>query len=336
MGTLDLDRLNAAPILLDLQAQLSTFDVSENVYLSRSRSGDEGGPAGSPRRLNALGINEEELPAILRLLGIRSLSLSARHDLAALAALQVEIPANAASEQCQWCYLRNEATLTELRALFQHCRTVAFDDWSSFSGASDLWDGLLVDVIKPLGKQDLEFVFYLGDSQTKLSFQVDEALDIISDFAQHGQVTFALDEGEALKLWQVLNGVHPATPLAAQSYPDLTKKYFSIFRMMRITRLLIYSASEVLLLTHQQQFVLVRHKVAASVELGAAARQDFIAGFSLGALLRLDVAHCIALGLLVFGSAGEQPAGPQPQDLLDYIDQWMRELQKAETMHLYQ
>jgi hypothetical protein len=336
MGTLDLNMLNAHPILLDLQAQLPTFDVSENVYLSRVSTDNGTNLATSQRRVNALGINEEELPAILRLLGIRSLSLSARHDLTALAALQGEIPANAASEQCQWCYLRNEAVITELRALFQHCRTVAFDEWSTLNGASDLWDGLLVDVIKPLGKPDLEFIFYLGDSQKKLSFQVDEALDIISDFAQHGQVTFALDEGEAIKLWMVLNGVHPDTPTAPQSYPDRKKKYFSIFRMMRITRLLIYSPNEVLLLTNQQQFVLARHKVATSIELGAAARQDFIAGFSLGMLLRLEVAHCIALGLLVFGSAGKRQTSPATQDLLAYIDQWIEELQKPETVHLYQ
>nr|GEY94536.1 hypothetical protein [Tanacetum cinerariifolium] len=87
------------------------------------------------------------------------------------------------------------------RALFRQCRTVAFDDWSALGAASELWDGLLMDVIKPLGRQDIEFIFYLGDSRQKLSFQVDEVLDIISDFAQHGQVTFALDEDEALKLW---------------------------------------------------------------------------------------------------------------------------------------
>ncbi|MGI4865155.1 MAG: hypothetical protein ACRYFZ_14625 [Janthinobacterium lividum] len=336
MGTLDLDMLNARPILVDLQTQIQAFDVSENVYLSRLSEGDSASPAATPRQVNALGINEEELPAILRLLGIRSLSLSARHDLTALAALHVTIPATAASREWQWSYLRQEAVVTELRALFQHCRTVAFDDWSTLSGASDLWDGLLLDVIKPLGRQDLEFIFYLGDSQQRLSFQVDEVLDIISDFSQHGQVTFALDEGEAIKLWRVLNGVRADPAAAAQSYPDLKKKYFSIFRMMRITRLLIYSANEVLLLTNQQQFVLARHKVAASIELGAAARQNFIAGFSLGMLLRLDAAHCIALGLLVFGSAGERQASPAPQDLLSYIEQWQQELQKPEAIQLYE
>lgn len=333
MGTLDLDMLNACPILLDLQAQLQAYDVSENVYLSRGSNGS--GP-GSPRRLDALGVSEEELPGILRLLGIRSLSLSAHHDLRVLAALEVEIPANAVGRQLQWSDLRQAPIIAELQALFRHCRTVAFADWSVLGGASELWDGLLVDVIKPLGRQDLEFIFYLGDSQQKLSFQVDEALDIISDFAKYGQVTFALDEGEALKLWMVLNGVQATAPLLTQGYPDRKKKFFSIFRMMRITRLLIYSAHDVLLLTNQQQFVLARHKVSASIELGPAARQDFVAGFSLGVLLRLDIAHCITLGLIVFGSAGEHQAAPKRQDLLTYIDQWMNELQQPATMHLYE
>jgi hypothetical protein len=333
MGTLDLNMLNACPLLLDLQARLQAYDVSEMVYLSRA---SHGGKPNSPRWVNALGIGEEELPAILQLLGIRSLSLSAHYDLKVLAALEVEIPANAAGKQLQWSYLRQAPIIAELQALFRQCRTVAFDDWSALGSASELWDGLLVDVIKPLGRQDLEFIFYLGDSRQKLSFQVDEALDIISDFARHGQVTFALDEGEALKLWMVLNGVQADTPMLKQDYPDRKKKFFSIFRMMRITRLLIYSAQDVLLLTNEQQFVLARHRVAASVELGPEARQDFIAGFSLGVLLGQDVAHCIALGLLVFGSAGELQATPERQGLLAYLDQWMKELQQPETMHLYE
>ena len=46
MGTLDLDMLNACPILLDLQAQLQAYDVSEIVYLSRGSNGS--GPSSPP------------------------------------------------------------------------------------------------------------------------------------------------------------------------------------------------------------------------------------------------------------------------------------------------
>ncbi|WP_210521642.1 hypothetical protein [Hymenobacter terricola] len=334
MENLAMDMLNAAPILLDLQAKIQAFDVSKSVYMSRLCGDDLANPFAANHRFTPLGIEEEELPGILRLLGVRSLTLSARHDLTALANLT--IPDNGASEQYQWSYLRNEAVITELRALLQNCRTLAFDDWSNLTAASALWDGLLQDVIKPLGKTDLEFIFFLGNPQKKLSFEVDEALDIISDFARHGQVTFALDEGEAVALWMVLNGVPLDTPVTQQSHPNLKKKYYSIFRILRITRLLIYSADDAILFTNEQQFVLARRRVDNRVEMAADARQHFIAGFSLGVLLRLDIAHCLALGLIVFGSYGELNASPERKDLLAYIDRWQEDLQKPAATHLYQ
>ncbi|UOQ69437.1 hypothetical protein [Hymenobacter volaticus] len=335
MEILAMDLLNASPILLDLQAKIQAFDVSESLYLRSFSDQDLVHSSDAKHPVNALGIKEEHLPKILQLLGVRSLTLNAQHDLSALANLNVEIPENAASEQHQWYYLRSEAVITELALLLLNCRTIAFDDWSKVAAASDLWDGLLTDVIHPLGKTNLEFIFYLGDLQHKLSFEVDEALDIISGFSRHGQVTLALDEKEAINLWMVLNGVHPDTPTTKQSYPDLKKKYFSIFRTMRITRLLIYSAYDTLLFTSQKQFVLARKRVAPNVELAPEARQNFIAGFSFGMLLRLDIAHCIALGLIVFGSYGEVETSPAPEDLLAYIDRWQEDLQKPDSIHLY-
>jgi hypothetical protein len=336
METLAMDSLNASPILLDLKTKIEDFDVSENVYLSHLSDDSRANSLAEKRHVNSLGINEEELPRILRLLGVRSLTLNHRYDLIALANFKIVIPDNGASEHYQWSYFRNEAVITELQALFQSCRTLAFDDWSSLSAASDLWDGLLREVIKPLGKQDLEFIFYLGNPQGKLSFEVDEALDIISDFSRHGQVTFALDEGEAINLWMVLNGVNLDAPLVEHSHPNLKKKYFSIFRTLRITRLLIYSANDVILFTDKQQFVLARKRVDNSVDIAPDARLNFITGFSLGVLLQLDIAHCIALGLIVFGSYGELGFSPECKDLLAYINRWQEDLQQPATMHLYQ
>lgn len=334
MEALALDVLNASPILLDLQTEIQAFDISKSLYLRRSRSEDLAKSFAASPPFTLLGIQEVELPEILRLLGVSSLTLSAGHDLTTLA--NFSIPANGASEQCHWCDLRNEALIDALQALIRNCRILAFDDWSNLTAASDLWDGLLKDVIKPLGKTNLEFFFYLGAPQKKISFEVDEALDIMSDFALHGQVTFALDEAEAVSLWMMLNGVPLDTPLAQQSHPNLRKKYYSIFRMLRITRLLIYAANDAVLLTNQQQFVLARRRVDNRIEMAADARQHFVAGFSLGVLLELNIAHCIALGLIVFGSYGELNAHPERKDLLAYIDQWQRDLQKPATMHLYQ
>ncbi|MGF7039820.1 hypothetical protein [Mucilaginibacter lappiensis] len=335
METLNMEIKNTGPVLARLLQIMQTNTVSENIYLNDLDVGMTADHPSSGSWVNVLGVNEAPLPEILKLLGIRSITLNAGYDFDRLAKLTVTLPP-AEVEQYLWTFFNDENVINELRSLFSNCRTIAFDDWADFTGASNLWDGLLADVISPLGKTDMEFIFYLGDPISKLSFQVDEAIELICDFSSHGQVTFALDESEALRLWMVLNGVNLDMPLAAQTPSDLKKKYFSIFRIMNIARLLIYSANDAILFSKDQQFILTRKKVDHHIEIGLNARQNFIMGFSIGLLKQLDIAHCIALGLIVFGSYGELNASPNQENLQAYIQKWIEDLQKPESMHLYQ
>lgn len=333
METLNMEIKNTAPVLNNLLEIVESGLLSENIYLTPANEDTDQSSSGL--RINKLGVTEAPLPEILKLLGIRSITLNASHDFTALSKLTVTLPP-AQVEQYLWTFFKDETVIAELRSLFNNCRTIAFDDWATITGASNLWNGLLADVIRPLGKKDLEFIFYLGDPGNKLSFQVDEAIDLISEFSHYGQVTFALDASEATKLWMVLNGVNPDMPLEGQTPSDLNKKYFSIFRTMNVSRLLIYSANNAILFSQDQQFVLSRKKVEHHIEIGADARQNFIAGFSIGLLKHLDIAHCIALGLIVFGCCGESNSKPDQQGLLLYIQNWIDDLQKPESLHLYE
>jgi hypothetical protein len=335
METLNMEIKNTAPVLANLLEIMETGLLSENVYLTRLDLDSSSDEPVTGLRINTLGVTEAQLPEILKVLGIRSITLKANHDFSQLAKMSVTLPP-AQVEQFLWAFFKDETVLGELRSLFKNCRTIAFDDWSTITGASSLWNGLLADVIKPLAKKDLEFIFYLGDAAHKLSFQVDEAIDIISEFSNHGEVTFALDADEALNLWMVLNGVNPDGPFEEQTSADLHKKYFSIFRTMDISRLLIYSANNALLFSRDQQFVLSRKKVDDTVEISSNARQNFIAGYSIGLLKHLDIAHCIALGLIVFGVHAEPNTDPGQKDLLLYIQQWIDDLEKPESIHLYE
>jgi hypothetical protein len=127
------------------------------------------------------------------------------------------------------------------------------------------------------------------------------------------------------------HGVHADTPLPDQNLPEL-KKYHSIFRTMNIARLLVYSANHAMLLDGDEQFAVVRKPVAPGVEMTKDAHQNFIEGFSLGLLFQLDLPHCIALGLIVFGSYGELGFRPGQKDLLAYARRWMEDLQTPEAM----
>jgi len=335
MVTYNMEIKNTGPILSDLLTAIHGFNAEEHVYVSRRISEDQPATSAPGLTLGAFGIRELPLPGILDILGIRSLTFNSIHDLEALFRLDVIAPATV-MEKHVWEFFKDDEVIKDLQSVFNNCRTIAFDDWATVSGASVLWDGLLTDVIKPLGKTDLEFIFYLGDPMQKLSFEVDEILDIISAFSLHGKVTFALDENEAIRLWMILNGVQAGTEIAEQASLDLKKKYFSIFRTMNVANLLIYSANDAIVYSDDQQFALSRKKVDQSIEIASDARQNFIGGYCIGVLMGLDIGHCIALGLIVFGSHGELKSCPELNDLYAYIQSWIEDLEKPEDMRLYQ
>ena len=322
-------------ILSDLLTTIRNFQVGENVYVSRSQSDARVNPTTAGLSLSSMGIRESQLPEILNILGIRSLTLSAPHDFEALSKLSLTLPAGQVEENAQ-AFFNSAPVIEELRALFRNCHTVAFDDWATLHGASALWDGLLMNVIKPLGKNDLEFIFYLGDPARKHTFEVDEAIDIISDFSKYGKVTLTFDENEAVQLWMVLNGVDNDTPITKQSLADRKRNYFSMFRTLNVAHLLIWSANDVIFFSNEQQFMLSRQQGDLSLEAAPDARQNFIAGYSLGLLMHLDAAHCILLGLVVFASFAELKRYPEQKDFSQYIQQWIEDLQNTESIHLYQ
>jgi len=333
MEALNPEILNPGPILKDLRQQLQAFDVSQELYLRSSSQSNRSDLSAVANRPNPLGIREAVLPEIFQLMGIRSLTLNTDHDIKPLVILGKQIPEN---DQDKRQFLISDSVIQVLQPYLNDCHTIAFHDWANLAGASDLWVSLLRDVIKPIKKQSLEFIFYLGDPLTKGTFQVEEAIDIISNFSQSGLVTLALDEKEATSLWMVLNGVHDAGILEKLTFHDQKRKYISIFRTIGIDRLLIYSYTNAMLFTKQAQLVLARRKLVPSFELAPEARDYFIEGFSFGLLRKLDIVRCLALGLIFFGARSEFEADLDNQGLIAYIDQWLGDLHEPETIFLYQ
>jgi len=330
MEMLKMEVMNAGPILENLLKKIQQLGEPDCVYLTQMA---DTSPLSFAK--NALGISEASLPQIFQVLGIRSVIVSSDYDVSALASLKVELPAGVDNAYL-WPYIRKDEIISELKNLFSRCRIIAFDNWASMAGASNIWDGLLTDVIRPLERTNFEFVFYLGDPGEKLSFEVGEALDIVTEFSHYGDVTFALDDNEALTLWKMLNGVRKDTQLGEQTYVDLQKKYFSIFKTISIGRIIVYSADNAMVFSEEKQFVIVRKVVDKHIEYAPDARLHFVKGFSAGLALHMDIAHSLVMGLLAFGCAGEKGAMPVRQDMIDYINGWIDDLQRTASIHLYE
>ena len=106
----------------------------------------------------------------------------------------------------KWRDLRNTRAAECLKALLRDCKVLSLSGWAGRRDASDLWDGLRLDVIRTLNRRDLKFIFSLGDPADRSVYEVDEILDIISDFSLYGRVSLLLKANEAEALWRIIHG----------------------------------------------------------------------------------------------------------------------------------
>lgn len=138
----------------------------------------------------------------------------------------------------RWGEIKSDTLIKQFSMIFSSWPVIEFPDWAGVSNASDFWDGLYTDVVKPLKKRDIRFIFHLGDVSKKLSFEIDEALDIIGDYSSIGKVQLKLDSHEADSLWCKLNGCDGATLSDARS-SAARERYLFLFNMMSVASLMI-------------------------------------------------------------------------------------------------
>lgn len=320
---------NPGPVLMDLQSSILGFNGSMGQYLTRNPAQSAGPGLDGVQNFN---VPVSVLPVALSELGIRSMLLDSAFDPGPLQQLDEKHGLRIALALPE--HPAHGLVRKEMLALFGKCRTVCFDDWSLVSGASKLWNLLLVEVFSALESAQREVIFYLGETSEFQSSQVEEALQVMAAFASFGAVTLALNEQEAMRLWMLINGFGQSDVEQLQSPGTSGKRYFSIFRTVGVSQLLIYSSNQARLFSDQEQFVFYRKLVDESLELGKDARQHFIAGLAMGIQMNLSWTHCIALGLVVFGSSGVYS---QHNSLVqEYIRDWLSDLQRPEHMYLYQ
>jgi hypothetical protein len=313
-------------VLSNLQEAIRQFDESADIYLKQIGNNEILNPVQNGLRAGSMGINESIPPGFFAGFGIRSLILNAFHGKLSFSDLFNMDPGCENSVHHPWRGFMNELVVEDLKMLFRNCRIATFANRAGNCHVTDLWDSLRRDVIKPVGKRDADFIFYLTDYTGKSVFDMDDTLDIISDFSLHGRVTLVLEENEAVGLCNGLNGRDTGFNFRDRYLQDLKGEFFSLFNTMSIDYLLIYSVDHALLFSKRDQFE-ISGRIFYSRELLPLKEvwDDFNAGYSLGLLFRLDIRLCIALGLAVSGAHRENGSLPDRETLTLYIRERMAE-----------
>lgn len=241
----------------------------------------------------ASGFSSEDNAPLLQLMGIRA---------GATQAARVT-PTNISL----WRDIVSQTGIEALQKQFSQSRVIPFSDWTDVQRAADLWYGLLADVIRPLARNDWEFIFYLGNPVSRHFFDVDEILDVMGSFAHSGNVTLALDEREAWGVWSVLFGGKDVPEFGMED-PDAKGRYRTLFQTLDVRRLIVYSQTNASLIMEDSYFEVTRPPVPAHMHHGHE-RDKFIEGYASGLKIGMEPSHCLLLGIATAGSiAGAEPA----------------------------
>ena len=313
---------NTHIVLSELSESVKKSDGIIDSYFDHIKDGEILNPVLAGGEINSIG-NNEALPSnFFSRLGLRTLIVDTIHGRLSLSENNFIDIIDKDTGAFKWRESNGDLIFEDLEMLFKNSRVVEFADWSEVKNASDIWDNLRQDVIKPLRRNDFDFIFYTGDASSKLIFEVDEFLDILSDYSLHGKVTVVSEERNATHLWEKIFNGNSYSEIS--TLPGLAEKGRSIFGLNNIDHLILDSIPATLLFSKNHQLEIVVRKSSGRPKGGG---RHFDAGYMLGLLLKIEISHSVALGLAVSGVYTENGNKPDGKMLVDYIEKWMGELE---------
>jgi hypothetical protein len=230
-------------------------------------------------------------------------------------------------ESYDWKHICSTVGLDKIKEAVCSSDMVALVDWANLPHASDLWDGLLQNVIKPSGRKDFSFLFDLCDPSKNTAQQIDDVLDLISCFSSYGNVTLGLNENETLKIWSAIHGVDYNDASARKNIPTLKEASDMLFKNLNIHCLMVHPIDRTLVFRAEGPLELMGRLVTKPKVLTGGG-DNLNAGYTLGVLARFSMEHCMLLGMAASGAYIENGRSADIDELIQYVDLWISSLDK--------
>lgn len=227
-----------------------------------------------------------------------------------------------------WGYVKKNAGLDNLRNTIELCNVVALVDWSNLPNATNIWQGLLDDVIKVGTQSDFCFLFDLCDPSKKDAAEINEILKLISSFTPYGKVTLALNENETRKIGMALNH-NEGDQDGSSQLADIGR---FIYDSMEIDTLLIHPIDRALAF-QKNQIIELRGRLVKEPKVQTGGGDNFNAGYCLGLLTGMSIDQCMLLSIVTAGVYVQNGKSPSVNDLIHYLNNWEMEIEKHEDLN---
>ena len=246
-------------------------------------------------------------------------------------------------EQLTWTYVSAVAGIDKLTKWVYESQLITFVDWANLNYCTDIWQGILDDIIINLnpspsekehtvffrtnknvpydegyGMRHKNFFFDLGDPSKRSKEEILAALATINRYKPYGKVTLGLNENEAKKIYFALDGEN----LETTDLQDILKYIFS---KMSVHQVLVHPIDRSVISTKNGVFE-VKGRLIPEPRMLTGGGDNFNAGFCLGLLMDLPIQQTMLLGMANSGAYITNGVSPEIGDLISYLEAWAGEI----------
>jgi len=212
-----------------------------------------------------------------------------------------------------WDKIKNIIGIDELVRIYKESDLLCLVNWSEIDASSDIWKGLLKDVLPRYTRTtEKQIVFFdLSDCSKRSSDSVMEALNLLNKFGQYAHVILGLNKNEARLIYRTLFNKDKTADLAY-----LGEK---IFGKLEIETLLLHCSTEAMAF-NKETHCSSKSFFTKNPKISTGAGDNFNAGFCAAQLLKLDLKSSIIFANAVAGFYVNEGMSPKLQEVIQFLE----------------
>jgi len=221
-----------------------------------------------------------------------------------------------AFSRLDWNFVQQQYPVEQLTQILNPCQMVALVDWCNLPLATDVWQGLLKDVIPQLGDDiQRQYFFDLADPGKKSVAEIRKVTGVISRYEAYGAVTLGLNENEAYRLYHTLIGKTEGQRVNLEAICQ------RLFDYLNISCLLVHPLDRTIVANREGVQTLAGHLVKKPV-ISTGGGDNLNAGFCFARLAGCTDSLAAVLGMATSGAYVQNGHSPNLTELQEYLRQW--------------
>lgn len=246
-------------------------------------------------------------------------------------------------EQLTWTYVAAVAGIDNVTKWIYESQLIAFVDWANLNHCTDIWQGILEDIIVNLNPEPSEkerntfyfssenlfkgdsngmrhknFFFDLCDPSKRSKEDILSGLAVINRYKPYGKVTLGMNENEARKIFAALDGENSESS-------DLQIITAFIFSKLTVHQVLVHPIERSIISNKNGVFE-VKGRLVPEPRILTGGGDNLNAGFCLGLVLDLPINQTMLLGMATSGAYITNGVSPEIRDLINYLEVWAGEM----------